>query len=849
MIGFRFGTTIGISPVQRTNLFAIAFARAVSEVGFMRVVSPLSVRPVLHLKDLHRVIRAAIAGAGAQRFDVFNVASFHSSMSRFANEISFLSGAASFEVSRQQASEHSFRIDCTRFESLFSFKFVETIESTSRGLLERSEQLSTSTYKQLDGGTANSTCVVCGRMHLESVLDLGHQPLANAFVSDPNLALGQQPHRLHLVSCPACNHVQLSTTVNRSLLFKHYLYESGTSRTLIGYFKWFAQKVVRESEKPTAGLVIEIAHNDGSQLDQFKDMGWVTHGVDPAENLAAKARAGGHVVHTAFWGFEAIPGLPAPDEVDAIIAQNVLAHVENVTQFMMTCASAMGARTRLYIQTSQCEMFETGQFDTVYHEHVSFFTAHSFYETARLSNLEIVNFETTPIHGKSCLVTFMKAAGDRRRALPAAFQIALDAELSRGLTDGRLLANFKREALGTRAWMHELLQSLAGQGFKIVAYGAAAKGMVLLHFLRQLQRSYDFDFIVDDAPLKQGTYCPGTTIPVLPAANISWVPPDQPLAIVVMPWNFLEEITLRIQNLVQFPRKAPVLLVVPFPHHKLLQLEASGPPTEVLPPTPPTLPFKLRLHDNRIHVGLLAQIDGGDEEIFRSFIEHHSPMFDFAVVVDRSASVLVQTIFEAVAPSSWKMTKDPNADAFSLFEKGFHHQTTRIITLRAHHFLVHPDFRTFIRNFTGHSMYFPVVRMSDKGSGSSSGACLNPLCRRTFAASAADRSRVALVQTSQLFVSGVSLSDFLQSFANGIAEQEAAAASASEGFIADLKVSAAEDDAAHHIDLSSVGIESDVLQQAHSAWFQVHNQALRLGCRGCRDLKANGRGSARQRGQ
>jgi hypothetical protein len=367
MIGLRFGTTIGISTVQRTNLFPVAFARAIAESGFMRLTSPLSVCPVLHLRDLSRLIQVVIAQfRQARRFDVFNVASFHSSMSRFANEMSAISSAPNFDAPREQAAEKSFRVNCSRFESVFAFKFTESIQSSAQELYAHSKQHSTSTYQAPPSRAVNSTCVVCGHTHLQSALDLGYQPLANAFVSEPDLALQQPQHRLHLVTCPRCLHVQLSTTVNRSLLFKHYLYASGTSHTAINYFKWFAQKVAKECRRPTSGLVIEIAHNDGSQLDQFSHLGWTTHGVDPAENLAATARARGHVVHVAFWGSETIRDLPAPDDVDAIIAQNVAAHVENVTQFMVTCAAAMGQHTRLYIQTSQCEMFETGQFDTVY---------------------------------------------------------------------------------------------------------------------------------------------------------------------------------------------------------------------------------------------------------------------------------------------------------------------------------------------------------------------------------------------------------------------------------------------------------------------------------------------------
>ncbi len=836
LIGLRFGTTIGISPVQRTNLFAVAFARAVAEVGFMRVMSPLSVRPVLHLNDMQRLIRLVIEKfAQSRRFDVFNVASFHSSMSRFANEMSALSRAPNFETPRVSAAENSFSVNCSRFESVFSFRFTETIQSTAQALHEHSEQLAVSTYKQSRSGLVNSTCVVCGNAHLQSVLDLGYQPLANAFVSDPTLALRQEEYRLHLVSCASCSHVQLSATVNRSVLFKHYLYESGTSRTLTDYFQWFAQKVAKECGKLTPGLVIEIAHNDGSQLDQFKRLGWRTHGVDPAANLAAKARAGGHVVHVAFWGVEPIPDLPAADEVDAIIAQNVLAHVENVTQFMVACAAAMSHHTRLYIQTSQCEMFDTGQFDTVYHEHVSFFTAHSFQEAARLSSLEVVNFEKTPIHGTSCLVTFMKRDSVKPRFAPVSLQTALNQEHSTGLKDGRLLSNFKRHALSTRAWVHDQLQSLADQGFKIIAYGAAAKGMVLLHFLRQLQRSYDFDFIVDDAALKQGTYCPGTTIPVLPAANISSVPLDRPLAIIILPWNFVEEITLRIQTLLQFPRSAPVLLVVPFPRQRVLQLHPTIHPTEVFPP------MKTRSRDKNVRIALIAEFSDDDAAFCHHFIQHHASMFDLAVVVDLSSSTFVQTAFEAVAPSSWTLAKDLETVAPSLlFEKSFSDQATWIIKLHGRYLLVHPDIHTFMRDVTGPSLHFPVVQVADQTVQPVSNLCMNILCRRTLAASAVVTRRLPIVRTSQLSFSASSLTSFVQNLMEEAAARESGSASASEGFIADVQFSNASDGTVNGstVDLSAVGSESEVMQQAHAAWFQVHNRVLRLGCRGCSTLKA-----------
>lgn len=362
--------------------------------------------------------------------------------------------------------------------------------------------------------------------------------------------------------------------------------------------------------------------------------------------------------------------------------------------------------------------------------------------------------------------------------------------------------------------------------------------MVLLHFLRQLEREYDFAFIVDDAPLKQGTYCPGTSIPVLPAANISQVPPEQPLAIVIMPWNFLEEISFRIQNLVRFPRVAPVVLVVPFPRHKMLLLHPSGPPTEVLPPAQPNSLLQSHVRSSRVQLALVAEITDADGEYLRSFIQHHAPIFDLAIVVDHSTSAFVQSTFEAAAPSCWRLTRDPNAVASSLFHKSQFNHTIWAIKLRGHQFLVHPDVLAFVGDFAGFSLHFPVVKISERATGSYSSSCLSLLCNRTVALGAAVYSRIPIIRTAQLSFAASDLDAVVQGF-DKTPGQDAAAASASEGFVADLKVSSAEEDAGVQslFDLGSVGSGSEVLQQARAAWFQVHNQVLRLGCRGCRNLR------------
>jgi hypothetical protein len=379
----------------------------------------------------------------------------------------------------------------------------------------------------------------------------------------------------------------------------------------------------------------------------------------------------------------------------------------------------------------------------------------------------------------------------------------------------------------TQGWMHEQLQSLASQGFRIVAYGAAAKGMVLLHFLRQLQpRAYDFDFIVDDAPLKQGTYCPGTSIPVLPAANLSQTAPNQPLAIVILPWNFLEEITLRIQKLLILPRQAPVILLVPFPRQRLLQLHATIPPTDILPQA------RAQYYERHVQTALVAHFTDDDAPFCRQFIQHHAPMFDFAVVIDRSTSSLVQTTFQAVAPSSWKLKNDAGTTLDALYPSIAFEGSLWSISLRGSQLLVHPNIHAFIHEFAGHSLYFPVIRISDSSVDSHSSLCSDPLCHRIFALNrSAGKSLIPIVRTSA--------TERLLPGREATKESTSADASASEGFIADLKAFQSDDDRSNTYDLRSIFIDSKVVKQAQVAWYQVFNRILRVGCHGCGDSNSS----------
>ena len=562
-------------------------------------------------------------------------------------------------------------------------------------------------------------CVVCGSHTMYTVLDLHNQPLANDFKMKIEDSLTAKRFPLRLVRCPICHHTQLSHTVDRKYLFSHYLYESDTSNSLKSYFSWLADKVINETQTRN-GTVLEIACNDGTQLNEFLKRGWKTVGVDPAKNLIDIARQSGHTVYSGFWGVDHFPNLPSLESLNVIIAQNVLAHVDSPIQFLRACAAIMGPRTKLYIQTSQCEMYESGQFDTVYHEYISFFTAHSFEKLANIVGLTIIGFEVTSVHGRSCLVTFQRAdlsnvsfpTAHKRELIPSLFQ-ALEKERHLGMTDPWFYVKYEAEAKGMRQWITNQLTSLQAQHHTIIAYGATAKGMVLLHFLLEItNRSWNISFLVDDAPLKQNTFCPGTSIPVRPTSELSKHNSNTPLTIIVFAWNFGDEILKKIRSETIDKGMKNVFLILPFPHQQFIRIEQSR--SVILAQNSyKSLPWPFVFPSTRRRVILLAHFFN-EEVLLPYWIRHHASMFDMAILIDYNSTDRSVEIIRREVPKTWKVVPSRNiyfeahtADT-EIMEYEKQYPETWKISLNIPEFLVHSNLRQMLAEFDkfNHPMAF-----------------------------------------------------------------------------------------------------------------------------------------------
>lgn len=384
--------------------------------------------------------------------------------------------------------------------------------------------------------TENMECLACGSSHLFPSLILGKQPLANNFMSE-EIDLPVYPLGVNV--CTNCYHVQLTHTVDPKIIYSNYLYVAGTSQTLKDYSKWFAGYV---SER-LSGLsynVLDIGCNDGTQLDCFAEYNMHTYGVDPAENIYPTSSAKHNVV-CDFFGPDIVNKLPKVT-FDAITAQNVFAHNPNPLEFLQTCTQLMDEHTQLFIQTSQADMILNNEFDTIYHEHINFFNVNSMNELAKRANLNLIDVIKTPIHGNSYVFVFSKL-------IKREHHISNIIKSESILTDMKTYEDWKENTVANMAILKATISNLITEGYVVVGYGAAAKGNTLLNYI-----DTPLDLIIDDSPLKQNLYAPGTNSPIRSIDALRDYSKETKIVFMPLAWNFFTEISQRIKQVRNEPQ-------------------------------------------------------------------------------------------------------------------------------------------------------------------------------------------------------------------------------------------------------------------------------------------------------
>jgi 2-polyprenyl-3-methyl-5-hydroxy-6-metoxy-1,4-benzoquinol methylase len=395
-------------------------------------------------------------------------------------------------------------------------------------------------------------CRACNGTDLIEILDLGTQPPANSFVTADTVA---PVFPLNLLLCRTCFLGQLGVVVDPTFLYKHYIYTMGTTNTIREYVTKFAEWCDNITTKST-GNVLDIACNTGEQLDAFKELGWTTYGVDPAENLTPIAREKGHAVVTNFWGVEAIRALPANTKFDVITAQNVFAHVDDIHGFLNACQLVMHEKSVLYIQTSQSEMFVRNEFDTIYHEHLSFFNTLAMYNAASRAGMVLENVFKTSIHGSSYIFCLSLNGGVHPSSNTEG---VLEFERATGLYLIDTYYDFAKRAKKVTTDLAQFVEMVRASGKKVIGFGAAAKGMTVLNYGK-----ITLDYIVDENPLKQNLFASAQRIPVY-APEVLY---NEPTEVVIVPlaWNFYDEII----DKVSINRNFSDSFISYFPHFRVL---------------------------------------------------------------------------------------------------------------------------------------------------------------------------------------------------------------------------------------------------------------------------------------
>ena len=381
------------------------------------------------------------------------------------------------------------------------------------------------------------SCRACGNAPLQTFLSLGPQPLANAFPRSPEAFAGERTYPLDVAFCPDCALVQIVDVIDPAVLFRDYIYVTGTSATMAEHFGRYAATVTELLGLGAGDLVVEVASNDGSLLKHFRARGIQTLGIEPASNIAAMARSAGIDTIDDFFDHETAKRVRATrGAAKAVMGNNVLAHVNEPVDFLRGCAALIDESGLVVVEVPYLgEMLDKLEYDTVYHEHISYFSITALLRLLSTAGLSVVRLEHFPVHGGTVRVyagLSSRHGGHCRAALELA-----DAERAKGMTDRRVYERFAEGVKANRLAIRALLEGLRLDGKTVVAYGASAKGNTLLNYC-DVDTSL-LPYVVDKSPLKLGTYTPGTHLPVLPVETLLEKQPDY---VLILAWNFAEEI-------------------------------------------------------------------------------------------------------------------------------------------------------------------------------------------------------------------------------------------------------------------------------------------------------------------
>jgi hypothetical protein len=408
----------------------------------------------------------------------------------------------------------------------------------------------------VDPQDAGCKCRLCGTTTGHTFVNLGMTPLCESFLPHDQLNAMEPYFPLHALVCGECFLVQLKEYVSPERIFEEYAYFSSYSTTWVAHAKAYCEMIAARLELGADSLVVELASNDGYLLQHFLPLGINVLGIDPAANVAKVAIGKGIPTHVDFFGTRLARQLVAgAKKADLIAGNNVLAQVPDLNDFVAGMVLLLKPEGVITLEFPHLQrLIKENQFDTIYHEHFSYFSLVTIDVLARRHGLKLIDVDELKTHGGSLRVHLAHAASRREVSSRVGGLLAREERL--GFRNLDTYSSFNEQVIRTKRRLLSFLIEAKDAGKTICGYGAPGKGNTLLNYCGI---GTDFlDFTVDRNPYKHGRFTPGQHIPIFPVDAIDQAKPDY---VLILPWNLKDEIVRQMRHIGDWGGK----FVVPIP--------------------------------------------------------------------------------------------------------------------------------------------------------------------------------------------------------------------------------------------------------------------------------------------
>ncbi len=388
-------------------------------------------------------------------------------------------------------------------------------------------------------------CRFCNVPVSQTFVDLGLSPVANAMIPAQKPHVSEIFYPLHVYVCDSCRLVQIPNTVSRTEIFNdQYTYYSSYSASWLQHAKNYVEMATKRFSLGEKSLVVELASNDGYLLQYFVEKKIPVLGVEPCANVAEQAEKKGIPSRVVFFGVDtALQLVKEGKQADLIIANNVLAHVPDINDFVAGISRLLKPEGVITAEFPHVmNLIAKNQFDTIYHEHYSYYSFITIEKIFAHHGITLFDVEELPTHGGSLRIY------GKLKSPKVAVTERVDGlrtrELDAGYDTEKPYTNFQETVNATKRNLLEFLIEAKRKGKSIVGYGAAAKGNTFLNYCGI--RGDFLDYVIDDSPYKQNHLLPGTRIPVYSSEKIAETKPDY---VLILPWNLKEEIAGKLEGI------------------------------------------------------------------------------------------------------------------------------------------------------------------------------------------------------------------------------------------------------------------------------------------------------------